>query len=103
MCPSESRVILNYDNIQGLENRYRNAVIQPYEPGHSHPKYYMVDTVHMVRRDGMTWEQMYRMAKAAAPLAQRLVVDGLPDNESHDNKTGAVPVSVFTIYPVYAM
>ena len=88
MCPAESRVVLNYDNIPDLENRYHNAVIQPYNPGRSKPKYLMVDTVHMVKRNGMSREQMFALAKEAAPLAVRLVVDGMPDNASHDNKTG---------------
>ena len=101
MCPSESRVILNYDNIPGLENRYRNAVIQPYYPGRSHARYYMADTVHMVKREGMTRNQMYMLAKDAAPLARRLVIDGIPDNISHDNKSGIFPV--FATHPVYAM
>lgn len=103
MCPTDSKVILNYDNIQGLENRYKDAVIQPYDPGHSRPKYYMVDTVHMINRKGMTWEGMYALAKEAAPLAERLVVDGRPDDISHDHKTGAMPVAAFTYHPVYAM
>lgn len=101
MCPSESKVILNYDNIPGLENRYKDAVIQPYQPGRSRPKYYMADTVHMVRRCGMTKEQMEAMALKAAPLARRLVIDGMPDNVSHDNKAGIFPV--FATHPVYAM
>ena len=80
------KVILDYDNIGGLENVYRNAVIQPYEPGPSHAKYYMADTVHMTRRKGMTREQMFKMAKDAAPLAERVVIDGLPEDHSHDTK-----------------
>jgi hypothetical protein len=84
MCPSESRVILNYDNIPGLESRYRNAVIQPYNPGRSHAKYYMADTVHMAWRRDMSCTDMERMAKDAAPLAERVVIDGMPDGQSHD-------------------
>lgn len=84
MCPSESKVILNYDNVPGLENRYRNAVIQPYDPGQSHVKYYMADTVHMTWRRDMSRTDMERLAKQAAPLADRVVIDGMPDNPSHD-------------------
>jgi len=80
------KVILNYDNVQGLESRYENAIIQPYEPGRSHAKYFMADTVHMNRRKGMTREQMFQMAKSAAPLAERVVIDGLPNDPSHDTK-----------------
>ena len=102
MCPAESKVILNYDNIPDLENRYKDAVIQPYDPGHSRPKYYMVDTVHMINRKGMTWEGMYALAKEAAPLVERLVVDGKPDDISHDHRTGMMPASAFATHPVYA-
>ena len=80
------KVILNYDNVRGLESRYENAIIQPYEPGGSHAKYFMADTVHMNRRKGMTREQMFKMAKDAAPLAERVVIDGLPEDHSHDTK-----------------
>ena len=95
MCPSESHVVLNYDNIPDLENRYKGAIIQPYNPGRSKPKYYMADTVHMVKREGMTKEQMYALAKEAAPLAVLFVVDGLPDNPSNDNKAGIFPMFNF--------
>ena len=88
MCPSESKVILNYDNIPGLENRYRNAVIQPYQPGRSKARYYMADTVFMRRHYGMSREQMAKLAKEAAPLATKLIIEGVADNPSHDNKTG---------------
>ena len=84
MCPSESKVILNYDNIPSLENRYKGAVIQPYNPGRSHAKYFMADTVHMTARFGMTRKEMIAMAKRAAPLAEKIIIDGLPDNPSHD-------------------
>ena len=97
MCPAESRVILNYDNIPDLENRYHNAVIQPYHPGRNHAKYYMADTVHMVRRCGMTREHMETMALNAAPLARRVVIDGMPYNPSHDGKAG-----IFPVFKVYA-
>lgn len=80
------KVILNYDNVQGLEMRYENAIIQPYEPGRSHAKYFMADTVHMNRRKGMTREQMFKLAKNAAPLAERVVIDGLPNDHSRDTK-----------------
>lgn len=95
MCPSESKVILNYDNIPGLENRYKGAVIQPYNPGQSHAKYFMADTVHMTSRREMTKDQMYALAKDAAPLAEKVVIDGMPDNLSHDNKAGIFPVRTF--------
>lgn len=84
MCPNESKVILNYDNIPDLESRYQDAVIQPYEPGPSHAKYYMADTVHMAWRHGMSRDQMTRLAKEAAPLAERVVIDGMPDGQSRD-------------------
>lgn len=102
MCPADSKVILNYDNVPDLENRYKGAVIQPYEPGASRAKYFMADTVHMTRRHGMSWEQMYTLAKQAAPLAVHLVVDGMPADISKEENTGAVPVSMFTSHPVYA-
>lgn len=94
MCPSESRVVLNYDNISNLENRYKGAVIQPYTPGRSHAKYFMADTVHMNRRHNMTREQMCALAKDAAPLADRVVIDGMPDDLSHDGKVGYFPAHI---------
>lgn len=103
MCPSDAKVILNYDNIPDLENRYKNAVIQPYQPGRSHARYYMADTVHMAKRWNMTKEQMHALAKEAAPLADRVVIDGMPDNPSFDNKTGIFPAHTFVTHPVYAM
>ena len=102
MCPADSKVILNYDNIPGLENRYKGAVIQPYDPGRSKAKYFMADTVHMTSRRGMTKDQMYALAKEAAPLADQVVIDGMPDNLSHDNKAGIFPVRTFAVHPVYA-
>lgn len=102
MCPAESKVILNYDNIPGLENRYKGAVIQPYNPGRSHAKYFMADTVHMTSRRGMTKDQMYALAKEAAPLAEKVVIEGVPDNYSHANKCGIFPVRTFAVHPVYA-
>lgn len=91
MCPnatSESKVILNYDNVSGLEHRYPDAIIQPYQPGRSKAKYYMADTVHMTSRRGMTKDQMYALAKDAAPLATKLIIEGVADDPSHDNKAG---------------
>lgn len=85
---SESKVILNYDNIKGLEIRFPDAIIQPYQPGRSKPKYYMADTVLMHRKRGMSREQMCGMAKEAAPLASKIIIEGMPDNFSHDNKCG---------------
>lgn len=102
MCPSDSKVILNYDNVPDLESRYQDAVIQPYEPGRSHAKYYMADTVHMTWKRGLSKEQMTRMAKEAAPLASRVVIDGMPDNLSHDNKAGIFTAHTFAVRPVYA-
>lgn len=84
MCPSESKVVLNYDNVPGLENRYPGAVIQPYNPGNSHAKYYMADTVFMYAKKGMSNEQMIQMARNAAPLAEKVVIDGVRDGLSHD-------------------
>ncbi len=95
------KVVLNYDNLN-LDSRYPDAIIQKFEPGASHARYYMADTVHMIRRHGMSWEQMYSLAKQAAPLAVHLVVDGMPADISKEENTGAVPVSMFTSHPVYA-
>lgn len=96
------KVILNYDNLN-LDGRYPDAIIQKFEPGASHAKYYMADTVHMKRRTAMKWEDMYRMAKDAAPLMEKLVIEEVPlHNLSHDGKEG-----IFTAAnlpkPVYAM
>ncbi len=102
MCPAESRVILNYDNIPDLENRYRNAVIQPYNPGQSRAKYYMADTVHMNRRLGMSREQMAALAKDAAPLATTLVIEGMPEDASHDTRITTIPVHA-RAHHAYAM
>ena len=77
------KVILNYDNLN-LDGRYPVAIIQPYKPGASHAKYFMADTVVMTYRKGMTKAQMERMAKDAAPLAERVVIDGMPAVQSHD-------------------
>ena len=101
MRTSESKVILNYDNVRNLENRYPDAVIRPYDPGPSKAKEYMADTVFMRRRYGMSREQMAKLAKDAAPLATRLIIEGCADNPSHDNKAGIFPV--FATHPVYAM
>ena len=102
MCPADSKVILNYDNIPGLENRYKGAVIQPYKPGASRAKYFMADTVHMTRREGMSREQMTKLAKKAAPLADQVVIDGMPDNLSYNNKAGIFPAHAFAVHTVYA-
>ena len=85
---SESKVVLNLDGISNLETRYPSAIIQKYEGGRSKAKYFMVDTVHMIRRKGMTREAMFKLAKDAAPLAEKVVIEGLYDNPSHDNKAG---------------
>lgn len=84
----ESKVILNLDNVAGLESRYPGAIIQAYAPGASRAPYFMADTVHMKRRTGMTRAAMFRLAKDAAPLAEKVVIEGLPDNPSHDNSAG---------------
>jgi len=98
---SESKVVLNLDGISNLEARYPSAIIQKYEGGRSKAKYFMADTVHMIRRKGMTREAMVRIAKDAAPLAEKIVIDGLPDNPSHDNKAGIFPAHTFAVRPVY--
>ena len=77
------KVILNYDGLD-IAARYPDAIIQKVEPGASHAKYYMADTVVMTYRKGMTKAQMERMAKDAAPLAERVVIDGMPAVQSHD-------------------
>ena len=82
------KVVLNYDGLD-IAARYPDAIIQPYQPGASHAKYYMADTVHMKRRDAMKWEDMYGMAKKAAPLMAKLVIEELPvHNPAHDGKDG---------------
>ena len=88
MCheTDESKVILNYDNIPGMEIRYPQAVIQPCETGKSKPKYYMADTVVMRDRIGLSGSQLCAMAKAAAPLARKLVVIGKPMDRSRETK-----------------
>lgn len=83
----ESKVILNLDGVKDLELRYPGAIIQTYE-GRSKAKYFMADTVHMKRRAGMTRAAMFRLAKDAAPLAEKVVIEGLYDNPSHDNSAG---------------
>lgn len=95
MCPSESKVILNYDNVSGLENRYPDAIIQPYQPGRSKAKYYMADTVVIQKRKFMTKEQMCALAKDAAPLATHIIIDGMPDDRSHDNRSGSFRMYAF--------
>ena len=82
------KVILNYDNLN-LDGRYPDAIIQKFDPGASHARYYMADTVHMKRRPDMKWEDMYSLAKASAPLMEKLVIEDLPvHNWSHDGKEG---------------
>lgn len=96
------KVILNYDNLN-LDGRYPDAIIQPYQPGASHAKYYMADTVHMKRRPDMKWEDVYGMAKKAAPLMEKLVVEELPvHNPAHEGKEGIFTAQSFH-NPVYAM
>ena len=96
------KVILNYDNVD-LDGRYPDAIIQPYNPGASRARYYMADTVHMKRRPDMKWEDMYEMAKKAAPLMEKLVVEELPvHNPAHDGKEGVFTAQSFP-KPVYAM
>lgn len=85
---SESKVVLNFDGISNLEARYPSAIIQKYEGGRSKAKYYMADTVHMIRRKGMTKEAMFKIAKDAAPLAEKIVIENDYDNFSHDNRCG---------------
>ena len=92
---SESKVVLNLDGISNLEARYPSAIIQKYEGGRSRAKYYMADTVHMKRRKGMTKEGMFKIAKEAAPLAEKIVIEGVPDNYSHDNKCGVFQPRVY--------
>lgn len=84
MCPAESKVILNYDNVEGLDKRYENAIVQSYNPGGSHAKYYMADTVYMLHRKGVARESMCKMAKDAAPLATKLIIEGSEEGRSHD-------------------
>jgi len=81
------KVILNYDGLD-IAARYPDAIIQSYNPGVSHAKYFMADTVHMKRRTGMTQSAMFRLAKDAAPLAEKVVIEDLPDNPSYDNSAG---------------
>ena len=96
------KVILNYDNLN-LDGRYPDAIIQKFDPGASHARYYMADTVHMKRRPDMKWEDMYEMAKKAAPLMEKLVVEELPvHNPAHDGKEGVFTAQSFP-KPVYAM
>lgn len=92
---SEAHVVLNYDNLPDLESRYPEAVIQPYVVWPSRDPYLMADTVHMKYRPGLTEEQMGVMARKAAPLCARVVIDGKPDGASHAKKT--------TIFPLNAM
>ena len=83
MCPvtNEPKVILNYDSLPGLENRWPTAVIRPLS-GSREPDY-MADTVCIVQRYGMSTEQVCAMARKAAPLARTVFIDGYT-NPSHD-------------------
>lgn len=92
----ESKVILNLDGVKDLELRYPSAIIQKYEGGRSKAKYFMADTVHMIRRKGMTREAMFKIAKDAAPLAEKIVIESVPDNYSHDNKCGIFHPRMYT-------
>ena len=85
----EPKVILNYDNLEGLEIRYPQAVIQKNEPRHfkgSMPGYFMADTVIMKNRPGLSSNELCAMARRAAPLATRIIVLGRAIDPSHDTK-----------------
>lgn len=82
------KVILNYDNVPGLEEKYRGCLIQPFIQSPSRDPYLMADTVYMVRKPNLTSEQMCSLARKAAPLAETVIVENLPLDHSHDGKKG---------------
>ena len=87
MCPmtNEPKVILNYDNVPGLAVRWPGTVIRP-NPGRSHAVDHMADTVYMMRRPLLSRDDMLRLAKKAAPLASRVIIEDCHADPSHDTR-----------------
>ncbi len=85
MEPRAMCVILNYDNIPGIDRRFPDAVIRANIGGRWVPDM-MADTVYMLRKPDMSREDMCRMAKKAAPLAKTVIIEGLAADPSHDTR-----------------